>query len=194
MIEFIVPPIWCAIADRVRGGFPDARLFDWVPDKPYTGGLMGAVNLKPAWVDHVRHAVKFTYGAALVLPFTQTWWHLVLAGITWKFGEQIASDFGGTFRLIAGKDKWLTPLLRVGAVWPIATIVALGYVVPSCLFLLPVSMVATVISAILASSVFNKAKLTNWILQLSTPAAWQEALRGFINGSLAALLGWLTTT
>lgn len=183
MIDLIVPPIWCAIADRVRGGFPDERMWK---EKP-----------KPRWVDYVRDAIKFTYGAALVLPFTHTWWHLVVAGITWKFGEQIASDFGGTFRLIAGKDKWLSPLIRVGLTWPIAMVVTLGYFCPPMLMLLAVSGIASVFSACIAFLCFKSQRLATWnqklpttILQLNTGSpAWQEALRGFINGGLAAIIG-----
>jgi len=189
MIEYIIPPIWCAIADRVRGGFPDDTL--WLDASGETD--------KPKWVDHVRHAVKFTYGAALVLPFTQTWWHLVVAGITWKFGEQIASDFGGTFRLIAGKDKWLYPLIRVGASWAIVPVVALAYFVQMIGLLMPISVVSCIFSALIAKQIWKSKLLASWLkripqklLQLNSgPAAWQETLRGFINGSLAVLLGWL---
>lgn len=178
MVELIVPPIWCAIADRVRGGFPDDKFFGSAIE-----------DEKPAWVDHVRHAIKFTYGMALVLPFTQTWWHILVAGVTWKFGEQIASDFGGTFRYVAGKDEWLLPLLQVGIMWPIATCAVLGYFCPPIFSLFITSMVACVLSAVIAKKLGYTPSVPASFLQLQTPGAWQEALRGFINGSLAAIIG-----
>lgn len=145
--------------------------------------------MKPAYVDHVRHAIKFTYGMALVLPFTTVWWQVLLAGVTWKFGEQIAGDFGGTFRYIAGKTGWFKDLLRVGLMWPIATVVALFYVCQPIVMLFGVSSLACVFSALCAKQIWYTPNVPAWILQLQTPGAWQEALRGFINGTLAVVVG-----
>lgn len=181
MIEYIIPPIWCAIADRVRGGFPDDTL--WLAASGETD--------KPKWVDHVRHAIKFTYGMALVLPFTTVWWQVLVAGVTWKFGEQIAGDFGGTFRYIAGKDKWFTPLMKVGLMWALATVASLVYFLPQITMLFGISVISVVTSALIAKRVWYTPNVPAWLLQLQTPGAWQEVLRGFINGSLAGLLGWL---
>lgn len=187
--QMAIPPIWCAVADRVRGGFPDDNMFD-KQLITYPGLSTGGYKLmKPAYVDHVRHAIKFTYGMALILPFTTVWWQVLVAGVTWKFGEQIAGDFGGTFRYIAGKDKWLRELIRVGLLWPIAMCVALSYFLTPICTILGISMVSCVSSAMVAKEIWYTPKMPSWLLQLQTPGAWQEVLRGFINGTLAVVVG-----
>jgi len=187
--QMAIPPIWCAVADRVRGGFPDDNMFG--KQLVIWPGLSTGEfkSTKPAYVDHVRHAIKFTYGMALVLPFTTVWWQVLVAGVTWKFGEQIAGDFGGTFRYIAGENKWFNPLIRVGLMWPLATIAALAYWCLPLVMLFGISVLACGLSALAAKEIWYTPKMPSWMLQLQTPGAWQEVLRGFINGSLAVVVG-----
>lgn len=83
------------LCDRARGGWPDDINF------PYG---------KPKWVSIAQTIAKFSYGSILAMLLTENLWLIAVAGVTWKFGEQLAGDFGGAFRLVAGADDWLLPL------------------------------------------------------------------------------------
>lgn len=150
-----------AFCDRVRGGFPDDRLFP--------AG-------KPWWVDRLRDVGKFAYGAALAGIITTDWRVIAATAVAWKFGEQVAGDFGGTFRLIAGVPHWIGPLLRVGFLWPVLTL-PLCLLDPRILMLVPASVFGVIVSAVLAR--WLPLPRTD-VLQLQTAAGWQELLRGLL--------------
>jgi len=157
------------LCDRVRGGFPDDRL--------YPEG-------KPWYIARARDVLKFAYGAALAALITHDWRLIAASAALWKFGEQVAGDFGGTFRLIAGVPYWVSPLIRVGFLWPVLTL-PLAWWEPRLLMLVPASVFGVIASAMAA----------RWIpwprspcLQLETAAGWQELLRGvFIGLALIAM-------
>lgn len=166
-------PLVTGFCDRVRGGFPDDTI---VPVR---------------WHDlkHIaREVVKFSYGAALIAPIATEWWQYLVASVTWKFGEQIAGDFGGTFRFISGLDQWVSPLLRVGFLWPLLTAVTLGPWNHLALALIPAMMVATFLAPMMAVLIGNTPKVPTWVLELQTEPAWQEFLRGKIVGLLMVLV------
>lgn len=149
--------------DRVRGGFPDDRLFQ---------------SGKPWYIDRLRDVGKFTYGAALAGIVTADWRVIAATAVLWKFGEQVAGDFGGTFRLIAGVPGWLGPLVRVGLLWPALTI-PLCYLDPRILLLVPASAFGVIVAALLA----RWAPLPRTpLLQMQSTAGWQELLRGILIG------------
>lgn len=158
-----------AICDRMRGGFPDDRLF---PDG------------KRWYVDIVRTVAKFAYGMALAAIVLDDWRLILAAGVLWKFGEQVAGDFGGTFRLIAGVPYWVSPLIRVGLLWPVLTM-PLCYLDPRILLLVPASAFGTVLSAVVAKWIPWPS--THW-LQMETKAGWQELLRGYLIGLFLIVL------
>ncbi|MGE0289518.1 MAG: hypothetical protein AB7I42_26015 [Bradyrhizobium sp.] len=154
----------CAgLCDRIRGGFPDDRLF---PEG------------KPVYVDPLREVAKFYYGAALAAIVSSDWRVIVACAVLWKFGEQVASDFGGTFRLIAGVPYWVSPLIRVGLLWPAMTM-PLCLLDPRILMLVPASLFGTFVSAVIAR--WAPLPRTD-ILQMQTAAGWQELLRGLLIG------------
>jgi len=137
------------LCDRMRGGFPDDRLFP--------GG-------KPWYMPGI---------------VTSDWRLWLATGVAWKFGEQVAGDFGGTFRLVAGVPGWIFPLIRVGFMWPIL-VVPLVWFEPRLGLLVPASILGVILSAITAK--WAPLPRGPW-LQLHTAAPWQELLRGYFIGA-----------
>lgn len=161
-----------ALCDRVRGGFPD--------DIDFHGG-------KPKWISIAQTAIKFSYGAILAALLTDQLWLIAMAGMTWKFGEQLAGDFGGSFRLIAGADDWWWPLIRIGLMWPLLTL-PIAYWDWHLLLLLPASIGGVFLSALLAKTL--PLPLTNYF-DLWTRAPWQELIRGALIATFCTVLLWL---
>ena len=151
------------VFDRVRGGYPDDRLFP--------AG-------KPWWIDRLRDVGKFAYGAALAGIITTDWRVIATTAVAWKFGEQVAGDFGGTFRLVAGVPHWIGPLIRVGFLWPALTL-PLCLLEPQILMLVPASLFGVIVSAMLAR--WAPLPRTDY-LQMQTTGGWQELLRGLLIG------------
>ena len=155
-----------AFLDRVRGGFPDDRRFP-----------LG----KPAWISAGRHFAKFLYGMVLAALVTADWRLILAAGVTWKFGEQVAGDFSGTFRLVSNQPYPWGPLVKVGFLWP-ALSLPLAYFDPHLLLLVPASVFGCLMGPILTRAFLPP--YTHW-LDLIDYGAWQELLRG---ATIAAFL------
>jgi hypothetical protein len=197
----VILPFLSGLCDRIRGGFPSDEHF---PDER-----------RREWKNHCRHAVKFVYGMVVCMPFGLTWWQFLIAGITWKFGEQIAGNFGKTFRHFSDekvfiphaggyeqtlegvigstRPKWslwekLHPLLRVGGLWPLLTVAALVYWHHDIWLLIPAMMVATTMAALVAKAIGDVPEIPHWLLDLSTAPAWQEFFRGFFISFFVLLL------
>ncbi|MGE0373001.1 MAG: hypothetical protein AB7Q01_14120 [Gammaproteobacteria bacterium] len=166
MIGSIALVLAAAFFDRTRGGFPD--------DRRFPAG-------KPAWISAGRHLAKFLYGMALAALVTTDWRLILAAGVTWKFGEQLAGDFSGTFRLVSNQPYPWGPLVKVGFLWP-ALSLPLAYFDPHLLLFLPASVYGCLMGPILARAL--PLPLTHW-LDLIDYGAWQELLRG---GAIAAFL------
>ena len=165
----VVLALIAGVHDRVRGGFPDDRMFP---------------KGKSWYIDALRDVCKFLYGMALAGILVSNIWLILAAGVLWKFGEQVAGDFGGTFRLVAGVPYWVSPLIRVGLLWPALTI-PLAWWDPRILILIPASAFGTFASAVIAR--YAPLPRTE-ILQLQTAAGWQELLRGWLIGGACIAL------
>lgn len=151
----------CAAAflDRVRGGFPDDRRFP-----------LG----KPGWISAGRHLGKFLYGMVLAAIVTANPYLILAAGVTWKFGEQLAGDFSGTFRMVSNQANPWGPLVKVGFLWP-ALSLPLAYFEPMLLLLVPASLAGCIGGPLLTRMFLPP--FTHW-LDLIDYGAWQELLRG----------------
>ena len=170
-------PLFAGICDRVRGGFPDDTLFT----DPNTR----------LWKNRAREAIKFSYGAVLIAALGFSWWAIALGGFTWKFGEQLAGNFGKQFAIYTDGPGWPLAVLRVGALWPLLTIVALYYWYPIVWVLLPACIIGNLASIGLARVLNRMKALANWpvwLLDLRTGPAWHEFLRGALVCGLSMVL------
>ena len=172
------------VCDRIRGGFPPD---DW----------FGESHTDLVLKNRLREAVKFTYGMVVCYPFGLPWWHLVLAGMTWKFGEQLAGNFGNMFKVFDNRtegETWQRAVLRVGGLWPIATVLWLifwqhhaGHAMNAWL-LIPAMILANFGAALGSRVIGDTPWIPRFILDLRTAPAWMEFLRGFIVSALLFVL------
>jgi len=172
MLIDIALSLYCGIADRVRGGFPDDKLFADATTRKFKN-----IN---------REIVKFTHGAALAAGVGVTdIAQLVVAGVMWKFGEQIAGNFGETFKHLSFPNYSVMPIVRVSLLWPLVTVGIMTFWDGlHWLFLLPASLAGFTAAAISASVIGDTPSFPRWFFDLRTAPAWQEFLRGMLTAFL----------
>lgn len=176
MLTFLVC-LYCAVADRVRGGFPSDRF--WAPKS------------KPWWKPPLRTAVWFLSGAVLsafILKPSDLYTVAICAVTSVLFALGERQNMGVIGWIYPGHPKqfwgWLHQL-RIGAVW--ALIVSPSYFLNSSLWvLMPACFIAPIIGAVLAR--FFWQKLPAWCLELDGQWAWTEFLRGYFMALIAIAL------
>lgn len=176
MTSFLVC-LYCAIADRVRGGYPSDRF--WLPGQ------------KPWWKPPLRTTIWFLSGFVLssYILSPSTWLEFLFCGITsilFALGER--QNMGVIGWLYEGHPKqfwgWLQQF-RIGGIW--ALLVTPAYFLNSALWvLIPACFFAPIIGAIFAK--FLWVKLPREYLELDGQWAWTELFRGWFMAHIAIIL------
>jgi len=163
MLKVLVVFLLSGLADRMRGGWPSSAL--WRP------------NPKPKWVNWLRETAKFSYGGLLALLVTTVWWQVLLCGVLWKFGEQLAGDFGGMFRIYRGNHSGWFHIIRVGTIWPLAPALVLFFATGAqhWITLIPAAVLGSVAGLFMSWAISLP---RTQIFELRSAPAWGEFLRG----------------
>jgi len=177
MIAFLVC-LYCAIADRVRGGFPSDNF--WKP------------NSKPWWKPYLRTAIWFSSGGVLaayiLTPQTITDWATCgLASVLFALGErQNMGVIGWLYPTSKKKLQGWLQQFRIGGLW--ALIVSPLYFVDERLVVfIPACFFGPVLGA-MCGVLFSKVKLPRICFELDGQWAWTEFWRGWFMATILMLL------
>lgn len=167
--------LYCAIADRVRGGFPSSNVLEsneitqrlktivWF----FSGFVLSAYLLSPqTWIE---------YGTCVV------------TSILFALGERQNMGVIGWIYPTSKKQfaGWIQQF-RIGAVW--AAIVAPTYFLNHELWvLIPACSFGPIIGAVAARFLTFKLR-PDWLLELNGQWAWTEFYRGLSMASISVLL------
>lgn len=172
--------LYMAIADRMRGGFPDDNF--WKP------------NPAPRWKHWLRKIVWYLSGGAaavyLLEPTTATAWAWCLfASILFAQGSR--QNMGVIGWLYPGHPKqlmgWLHQL-RIGALWALVTM-PLYFVDTIFLALTAGSFFGPILGAFLGR--FINPRMPLWCLQLTSQWAWTEFFRGAMMALITVLFNFV---
>lgn len=169
--------LFMALADRVRGGFPDDSF--WKP------------NPAPRWKHWLRKSIWYLSGGVLATyllnPTTpQLWGICLVSSILFTLGAR--QNMGVIGWIYPGNSKqlhgWLSQL-RIGAVWSIVA-VPMYFLNNSLWVMIPACMFGPILGALLGR--FINPVMPEWCLQLKSQWAWTEFFRGLMIGAIAITL------
>jgi len=174
MIEFLVC-LYCAIADRVRGGFPSDRFW----------------KIKPWWKPPLRSSIWYVSGgilsASILNPHDiKSFLICLLASILFALGERQNMGVIGWLYPTSKKQfqGWIQQF-RIGGLW--ALIVSPLYFLDSNLWvLIPACFFGPALGALFAR--FLWVKLPDLCLELNGQWAWTEFYRGLFMALIAVSL------
>lgn len=171
MIEFLVC-LYCAFADRVRGGFPSDRFW----------------KIKPRWKPPLRSFIWYVSGGILTSCILnphdiKTVLICLLASILFALGErQNMGVIGWLYPTSQKQFKGWIQQFRIGGLW--ALIVSPLYFLDSNLWvLIPACFFGPVLGALFAR--FLWVKLPAIYLELDGQWAWTEFYRGLFMAMIA---------
>lgn len=176
MLEFLVVG-YMAIADRMRGGFPDDNF--WKP------------NPAPRWKHWLRFFIWQLSGGVLAVYLTQPitiadWCWCLLASVLFGLGER--QNMGVIGWLYPNHSKqfmgWLHQF-RIGALWALVTS-PLYFVSPNFIPMIVGCFFGPIFGALLGK--FIHPRMPNWCFQLNGQWAWTEFYRGLMMGSISIVV------